>query len=122
MGDTTRLDRILAALPPDDAVYLASLVEPPWKVRARRLGTRDAAVLEAFATVAMQPTPAAHHIARELARYLASAWSIERDRGAPPASDPLRAALQRLARENEGEPIGWRQLLRIRDGARTPVS
>jgi hypothetical protein len=76
-------------------------------------------VLDAFAAVAaMQPTPAATYIASQFARYLASAWAIERGYPLLPSEDPLRAALQRLARENGGDPIGPRQLLRIRDGAR----
>jgi hypothetical protein len=117
--DTDRLDRILAVLPPDDADYLSALVEPPWKARERRLSRRDAAVLDAFAAVSgKDPTPAATYIAEQFARYLGSAWLIERGYPLLASENPLRAALQRLARENGGETIGPRQLLRIRDGAR----
>ena len=119
MSDTARLERILAELPAEDAAYLSRLIEPPWKRRDRRLSVRDAAVMDAFAAVSdKDPTPAAAYIASQFARYLASAWLVERGYPLLPSEDPLRAALQRLARENEGNTIGPRQLLRIRDGAR----
>ena len=105
------------ATPAERALLLGVL--PPSLASRVRYAARDAAVLDAFTAMpGLQPTPAAHHVARELARYLASAWLVERGYPLLPSEDPLRAALQRLARENDGEPIGARQLLRIRDGAR----
>jgi hypothetical protein len=105
------------ATPAERALLLEVL--PPALASRVRYSARDAAVLAAFAAVApMQPTPAAKRIATELARYLASTWLMDRDRDAVPLGDPLRLALATLARENRGEPIGWRQLLRIVDGAR----
>jgi hypothetical protein len=84
-----------------------------------QMSNRDAAVLDAFAAVSgKDPTPAAKYIAEQFARYLGSAWLIERGYPLLASENPLRAALQRLARENGGETIGPRQLLRIRDGAR----
>ncbi len=93
----------------------------PASVQARaRLGERDEAVRAAFAAVPhLPPTEAARHVARELARYLASAWMLERDRpqDASPAP-PLRAALRRVARSNDGRPLSPVQLGRIRRGER----
>ncbi len=117
--DPGRLAAILARLPPDDAAYLSTRLLQPWERRQRRLEARDAAVLEAFAAVpTLQPTPAARLIATELARYLASAWRIERDRDLAITGDALRATVARIARANDGQPIGYRQLLNIRAGVR----
>lgn len=121
MPGDTRLDlaaSLCAKASPAERALLLDVL-PPSLTSRLRYAARDIAVLDAFAAVGgAQPTPAAHHIAREFARYLASAWAIERGYPLLPSTDPLRAALQRLARDNGGEPIGPRQLLRIRDGAR----
>jgi hypothetical protein len=120
MDGGDRLDRILAALPPDDAAWLAARLEPPWRVRQRRLGQRDEAVraYAAAACVGLPPTAAAKAVAAALERYLGTAWPRERELADLPDAPASRSALHRLARLNDGGPIGWRQLLNIVTGTR----
>ena len=105
------------ASPAERALLLDVL--PPSLASRFRYAPRDTAVLDAFAAVtSLPPTKASEHIATELARYLASAWLIERDRPAAPSPDPLRAALQKVARENGGKTLSPSQLRNIRKGVR----
>jgi len=105
-----RLDRILSGLAPDDAAYLSSLVEPPWKQRARRLERRDVTVVVAAGGLGeVAPARQARALERALARYLASAWHTYRLIG--PLQENL--ALYRLAVLNDGRGLGWRRIVDI---------
>lgn len=110
MPDDGRLDRILSGLPPDDAAFLSSLVEPPWKQRARRLERRDAIVVVAAGGLGeIAPARQARALERAYVRYLASAWHTDRLIG--PLQENL--ALYRLATLNDGRPLGWRRIVDI---------
>lgn len=108
--DDGRLERILSSLPPDDAAYLSSLVEPPWKQRARRLAARDSIVVVAAGGLGeIAPARQARALERALERYLASAWPTDRLIG--PLQENL--ALYRLAVLNDGRGLGWRRIVDI---------
>ena len=72
MTDADRLAAILAALPAEDAAFLATQLAPPWQRRRDRLAERDSAVREALAAHAGLPRkPAAMALATELLRVTA---------------------------------------------------
>ena len=120
-------DRLGAILRPgytlsaaDVALLVGKLGIPPWQARRGRLDDRDTAVRAAFAALApMRPRAASERLAADLARYLASTWATDRERGHA-GSDPLRIALYSIAMANGGKPIGARQLRNVIQGARTP--
>lgn len=121
--DPARLDAILAKLPPEDAAYVAPRLLLPCQLRARRLADRDAAIRAALPLLGKAPgTPAAAELQRVLARYLdGPGWRLDRPLAAlPDDAASLRRLLHRIARTNEGHGLGWRQVLRIAAGERTP--
>lgn len=113
--DRARIERILAGLDPDDAVFISELIEPRSIARQRRLALRDDAVRE-LATLTSEPrlTIAAKAISRELARYLAGPWRVERDLSELAASaGKRRILLHRIARLNAGCGLQWRALFDV---------
>ena len=73
MTDADRLAAILAALPAEDAAFLATQLAPPWQRRRDRLAERDSAVREALAAHAgLARKPAAMALATELLRVTAT--------------------------------------------------
>lgn len=105
--DLARLEAILARLDPDDAAWLAEQLEPAWRRRRRRLDQRDGWVREVaqanFADFDISGRQLHATIARDQARYAASGYLIERDRG-PPA-DPARRRLWEILQLNGGRPM-----------------
>lgn len=78
-----------------------------------RQARRDAALIDLAATY---PTRAAASAAVELRRYAGSAWRRDRNLASPPAgyaAQPRRLAAFAFMRENDGEPIGEKQITRI---------
>jgi hypothetical protein len=120
-ADAARLERILARLEPDDAAWLSELVEPPSHAARRRLAKRDAAVRQAWTYFAPQlpRTVAAQQLANAFSRYLTSRWAFDQHLASLPDDvDELRRLLHRVARANDGRPLGWRQILNLVDGHR----
>lgn len=59
-------------------------------------------------------------LARDLVRYLATAWRHQRDvEELPPDAGRLRAQIHRIARLNDGEALRWRQIVNVLSGARS---
>ena len=106
------LDRILAQLPPDDALVISAALEPPSRTRRRRLDQRDELIrAELHGLHGAALTLAAAALERRLER---ATWcSDQRD---AVATDILRLS----DGEPIGEPIGWYQLKRIATKSRTP--
>ena len=115
-GPQTRLAAILARLPADDAEWLAPRValDTPDDRRSARLARRDAAILQAVEGTGLRPSRAASELERDLGRYAATGWQ----RGETP-TEPRRALLHSILKENNGKTLRWRQLLNIMDGYRS---
>lgn len=111
IDDPARLDAVLATLPPADALWLARHLEQPWQVARRRMEARAQALRVAWLVLAPgQPvTPAAKAIARDLGRYLASAWTEQQHHvELPAAAFERHRALHRVAVLSGGKALGWR--------------
>jgi hypothetical protein len=115
MNALGRLERIAAALRASDAEWLREQLEQPWQRRQRRLAERDAAVRLARDCFAeLRTTAAAEAVARDLGRYVAAGWHRERHLPElPPTASPLRRALHRIARADDGAAIGARRIVTI---------
>ncbi len=88
-------------------------------LRQARLARRDEAVRAAEAHYpSRRRTAAAAALAQDLARYLAGPWLVERAPDQLPPASPHRRLLRTIALLNGGAALGWRQVLRIWDGAR----
>ena len=76
IDDPARLEAVLAALPPADALWLSRQLEPAWRTAQRRRETRANALRAARDLVVpgLRPRPAAEALAAEVKRYLATAW------------------------------------------------
>ena len=116
LGPQTRLAAILSRLPPDDAQWLAGrvILETAEDRRAARLARRDSAIMKAVAGTGLKPCRAASELERDLGRYAATGWQR---RETP--TEPRRALLHRILKENNGKTLRWRQLLNIMDGYRS---
>ena len=117
------LDTILTVghrLSHDEVLFLSERLEPKSRQRQRRLETRDAAVREGWSHFAhLGRTVAARHLERALSLYLATRWHSDRKLAElPPDADPLRRALYLVASFNDGDTLGWRQMLNVIDGHR----
>ena len=115
-GPQTRLTAILARLPADDAAWLAPRVnvDTAEDRRAARLARRDAAILKAVEGTGLRPCLAASELERDLGRYAATGWQRQET-----PTEPRRALLHSILKENNGKTLGWRQLLNIIDGYRS---
>lgn len=108
IDDPARLDAVLAVLPPADALWLAQHLEAPYQVACRRLKARDEALRAARIVLAPEcrPTPAAHRLVAELARYLTSAWHEQQHHAElPPDAFERHRVLHRVAILNSGKPM-----------------
>lgn len=117
MNDAARLARVLAALPADDATWLAQRLEAPSRRRARRLAARDELVrrlaMSCFGDVTTGEGKAAA-IASALTRYVAT--PALRGRA---DEDPTVAALRDIIALNGERLLGQRQIRRILAGIRS---
>jgi hypothetical protein len=108
-----------AAGAPAEAERLRRVAEEmllsPAERRQRRRDRRDEAIRQAAALVeAESMTGTARAVEIALARYLCAAWPAQRDAGSPPADAPsLRRALWKIATWGDGEPLAWRQIIRV---------
>lgn len=107
-----RLDRILSGLAPDDAAYLSSLVEPPWRQRARRLAQRDNAIRRALAMLAGEPNPAAR-LSTLMARQSGERWGAT-------GNYLVVEAVAAVLVLNDGAPMSERHIRNVAAGDRTP--
>ena len=96
-----RLERIMALIPPDDALWLSERLEPRWRQRARRLDMRNGAIARALEL--LLPEAGSLYAA---ARTLESALRSQRIT----APGELGAVLREIAMLNENRPLGWRQI------------
>ncbi|MBV8524165.1 MAG: hypothetical protein JOY71_18915 [Acetobacteraceae bacterium] len=96
-----RLERIMALIPPDDALWLSERLEPRWRQRARRLDMRNTAITRVLEL--LLPEAGSLHAA---ARTLESALRSQRIT----APGELGAVLREIAMLNENRPLGWRQI------------
>jgi hypothetical protein len=104
MNPADRLAAILAALPAEDAAFIAAQLAPPWQRRAARLAERDAAVREALAVHSgLPPRPAAEALAAELRRGAAC----------PHAHGDRAELLRQIVALSGGKALGWRRILDI---------
>jgi hypothetical protein len=102
MTAAARLAAILAALPAEDAAFLAAQLAPPWQRRAARLAERDAAVREALAAHAGLPSRrAAEALAAELRRAAAT----------PHARGERAELLRQIVDLSGGNALGWRRII-----------
>ncbi|MFT8247256.1 hypothetical protein [Roseomonas sp. BN140053] len=109
-SDSARLQRILATLPPDDALFLAQKVEPASLARARRLNERDEVIRSTRAFLpGLLAEAQARTLAQDLFRFLATDWTNRTDN----AGDSYRDKLRRIATLNDGKSIKARQILNI---------
>lgn len=120
IDDPARLDAVLAILSPADALWLAQHLEQPWQVARRRMEARTQALRAAWSVLAPdQPiTPAAKAIARDLSRYLASAWGEQQHHAELLATAFERhRVLHRIASLTDGQPLGWRTVFEALRGS-----
>jgi len=104
MTAAARLAAILAALPAEDAAFLAAQLAPPWQRRAARLAERDAAVREALAAHSgLARKPAAMALATELLRAAAT----------PYARGDRTELLRRILDLSEAGGLAWRRIYDI---------
>ena len=115
-GPQTRLAAILAQLPTEDAAWLAPrvLLETAEDRRAARLARRDAAIMRAVEGTGLRPSRAASELERDLIRYAATGWQRQET-----PTEPRRALLHSILKENNGKTLRWRQLLNIMYGYRS---
>jgi hypothetical protein len=100
--DADRLAAILAALPAEDAAFLAGQLAPPWQRRRDRLAERAAAVREALAAHAgLARKPAAIALATELVRITST----------PHARGPRPDLMRRII--DLGGTLAWRRIYDI---------
>ena len=104
MHDPGRLERIMALIPPDDALWLSERLEPRWRQRARRLDMRNAAIARALEL--LLPEAGSLYAA---ARTLESALRSQRIS----APGELGAVLREIAMLNENRSLGWRQICNL---------
>ncbi len=120
-SDVNRLGRILARLPEEEAEWLLSRVSLRASVRSQ-LEYRDVAIRDAAAMLDGGNSRRAVDLERELRRYLAAGWNADVRSGAPaPDAPPLRHKLFEIASANRARSLGWRQIMRVIQGARTPT-
>lgn len=120
IDDPARLEAVLAALSPADALWLSQVVEEPWRAARRRLGVRAEALCAAREVLApgLRPRPAAELIAAELRRYLTSAWREQQHVAELPAEAfPRHRVLHQVAVLTGGEALGWRTVFTALSGA-----
>lgn len=99
--DPATLERALARLPDSEALAIAAALEPPWRVRQRRLDMRDELVRrELGQAVSANLTARATELERRL-RRAASTPAIQDD------------AAKRILDLTNGRTIGWKHLVRI---------
>ena len=104
MTDADRLAAILAALPAEDAAFLATQLAPPWQRRRGRLAERDSAVREALAALAgLARKPAAMALATELLRVATT----------PHARGERVELLRRIIDLSEAGGLAWRRIYDI---------
>ncbi|MGI4799380.1 MAG: hypothetical protein ACRYG8_36160 [Janthinobacterium lividum] len=111
IDDPSRLDAVLAALPPADALWLARHLEQPWQVARRRMDARTEALRATWPVLApgQLVTPAAKTIARDLTRYLVTAWAEQQHHAElPPGTFERHRVLHRVAVLSGGKALGWR--------------
>jgi hypothetical protein len=119
-ADADRLERVLSALPAEDAAWIVAQLAPP-PPRRDRLDARDDAIRAAAVTLDGCPYRRAADLERTLRRYIAAGWSEDRRAGGPATEAPaLRQHLFAIVTSNNGRGLGWRQLLRAIEGERTP--
>jgi hypothetical protein len=119
-GDDHSTESRLAAIGrviPDEAEFLSRVadeLDPPG-ARRRRIERRNAAIVEAaglLRKVSMSGTAKA--VDDELRKFLANVWPRQRNLITPPAElTAVRAALWQIARETDGDGLGWRRILEI---------
>ena len=102
---------------PDHADFLSAVfdaLDAPG-ARRRRIERRDAAITEAARLLRQSSVSGtAKAVDDELRKFLANVWPRQRDLVTPsPGSSPLRAALWQIARETDGDGLGWRRILEI---------
>lgn len=112
-----RLEAILARLPEVDAIYLRDLVEPPWRVRQRRLEARDAAI-RSLALNCYSDLRSTRARAEAIARDLRRLGGARDDRGEP---DSKRGRLITVDVLLGGHVLTTRQLENILAGRRSPA-
>jgi hypothetical protein len=104
MTAADRLAAILAALPAEDAAFLAAQMAPPWQRRAARLSERDDAVRHALAVHSdLLPRPAAEALAAEL-RCITATSHARGDRA---------ELLRQIVTLSGQKALGWRRILDI---------
>jgi len=112
----SRVDAVLAGLPPSDAALVRDFIDglDP-EGRRRRLARRDAALIEIVGLMrSRSETQAIEDAAGEIRRYVGNAWPRERALSAPPvAASRLRAALWQFANANNGDDIGRERIRQI---------
>jgi hypothetical protein len=110
---------IIDALSAAEVEWLAARHFSPRALQQRRLAERDEALRVAMRLSGeSRPTPAAQMVARDLRRYLATAWRSNCALAELTGCSAYRAALHRLARANKGQPISARQVFDIGAGRR----
>jgi len=110
----------LRQLPPDEAAWIAARFGGSTGGHAARLAERDAAVQHARRFWAGKPpTAAAHALELALNDYLARVWRREREMAELAAgASEVHRSLHRIARFNNGEPLGRRQIFNLFNGSR----
>ena len=114
------LAAIAAKLTPAELALVLGLRPAPLSTRAR-LDRRDVAVRALAAELSgWRPCRAAMRIEADLRQYAGTGWVRERDLHAVPSgADPRRSLLHAVLRLNNGETIGWRQIVNILNGCRS---
>jgi hypothetical protein len=119
---TTAIEEMIAALPVEDLERLARHFSPS-ALRRRRLDERADLILAYAGEVllrggARSGRALAGEVATTLRRYEATAWRIDRERGAP--RDPRHAILFRILQLGRGNRPGTDRVRRILSGLQKP--
>jgi hypothetical protein len=111
---------VLAQIVPSAGDFLERVLDAlstPSERFQRRLARRNAVLVEIAALMpASSRSGQAKAIAGRLDAYLRRSWSGERNLAAPPAgARPLGSALWRFVNLNDGDGLGWKQILHVLD-------
>lgn len=113
VDDPARLERLLARVGTDDALWLSRQLEEPWRAARRRLEARAEALRASRPVIApgLRPRPAAEVIAVELGRYISSSWREQRHlTELPMEAFERHRVLHRVAVLTGGEGLAWRTI------------
>jgi hypothetical protein len=118
VNEAEQLERIFRKLDPAEQRFLAQqLLLGGSRSRIRRRDQRDEAIREARHLLGGNITAAGRKLERLLDRHIARA-----DSNRAAMDDPISALVERIAQLNENRSLGWRQLVNIFSGHRTPPS